>query len=249
MKEGLLIQCFTKQIKLSILLELLYTKKSMIFILIFFSELLVLFFLSRLLTRSISNLLLRITKSQNTTIQLLSFLFLPGIIIHELAHLLIAGMLFVPVGEIEFMPQIKEGGVKLGSVAIGKTDPVRRAIIGVAPVFAGLAVLFAIFSFAFNSSNALILLGGFYGLFAVSNTMFSSRKDIEGLLEVLIVSAIIFLALYFIGFGFPEGFANYFSSNEFMELVKRANLFMLVPLGIDALIYIVAIGSWKSQRA
>lgn len=230
----------------------------MIFIIIFLSELILLFFFSRLLTRSLSSFFLRLTRSQSTTIQLLSFLFLPGIIIHELAHLLVAGMLFVPVGEIEFMPQIKEGGVKLGSVAIGKTDPIRRAVIGVAPVFAGLAVLFAIFSFAFDSSivqtiklnslsDVLILLGGFYGLFAVSNTMFSSKKDIEGLLEVLIVGAIILLTLYFIGIRLPEGFANYFSSKEFTELIKRASLFMLVPLGIDVLVYGVFIGSWKSQ--
>lgn len=209
----------------------------MLYYFIFITELLVLFFLSRLLTRSISSLFLRITKSQSATIQLLSFIFLPGIIIHELAHLLVAGMLFVPVGEIEFLPQIKDNGVKLGSVAIGKTDPIRRAIIGVAPVFAGLAALFAIFSFVFDSSNVLILLGGFYGLFAVSNTMFSSRKDIEGLLEVLIVGAIIFLALYFIGFGFPETFANYFSSKEFSEFIKKADLFLLAPLLIDILLY------------
>lgn len=214
----------------------------MIFIVIFFSELIVLFFLSRLLTRSISSLLLRITKSQSATIQLLSFLFLPGIIIHELAHLLVAGMLFVPVGEIEFMPQIKDNGVKLGSVAIGKTDPIRRAIIGVAPVFAGLATMLealfylssAQFVFIPFPWNIIFLV---YTLFAIGNTMFSSKKDIEGLLEVLIVGAIILLALYFIGFRLPEGFVNYFSSNEFTEFVKRANLFMLVPLGIDVFLY------------
>lgn len=137
----------------------------------------------------------------------------------------------------EFFPQIKDGGVKLGSVSIGKTDPIRRAIIGVAPVFAGLAVLFAIFSFVFDSSNAFILLGGFYGLFAVSNTMFSSKKDIEGLLEVLIVGGLIVLTLYLIGFRFPEAFANYFSSNEFGEIIKKADLFLLTPLLIDGLLY------------
>lgn len=209
----------------------------MVFLAIFLFELVLLFLFSRLLTRSLSSFFLRLTRSQNITIQLLSFLFLPGIIIHELAHLLVAGLLFVPVGEIEFMPQIKEGGVKLGSVGIGKTDPIRRAIIGVAPVFAGLAVLFAIFSFALNSSNVLILAGGFYGLFAVSNTMFSSKKDIEGLLEVLIVGGLIVLTLYFVGFRLPEGFANYFSSKEFSELIKKASLFLLAPLLIDVFLY------------
>ena len=229
---------------MSILLGLLYTKKEMIFIGLFLLELGLLFFFSRLVTYSLSQLFFRLTRSQNATIQLLSFLFLPGIIVHELAHLLVAGLLFVPVGEIEFMPQIKDGGVKLGSVAIGKTDPIRRAIIGVAPVFVGLAIILgslfylssAQFVFIPFPWNIIFLV---YILFAIGSTMFSSRKDAEGLLEVLIVGAIILLTLYFIGFRLPEGFANYFSSNEFTKFVKKANLFMLVPLGIDILIYTV----------
>lgn len=214
----------------------------MIFIVIFFSELVVLFFLSRLLTRSISSLFLRITKSQSVTIQLLSFLFLPGIIIHELAHLLVAGILFVPVGEIEFFPQIKDGGVKLGSVAIGKTDPIRRAVIGVAPVFAGLAIILGALFYLNSAQFAFIpfpwnIIFLVYILFAIGNTMFSSKKDIEGLLEVLIVGAIVLLTLYFIGFGFPEAFANYFSSKEFTEFIRKADLFLLAPLLIDVFLY------------
>lgn len=228
---------------LSIIIE------EMIFIGLFLLELVILFFFARLVTSSLSQFFLRLTRSQNTTIQLLSLLFLPGVIIHELAHLLVAGLLFVPVGEIEFFPQIKDppagGGVKLGSVAIGKTDPLRRAIIGVAPVFAGLAIMLGSLFYLSSAQFAFIpfpwnIIFLVYVLFTIGNTMFSSRKDVEGLLEALIVGAIILFGLYFIGFSLPQGFVNYFSSKEFIELIKTADLFMLAPLGIDIFIYGVA---------
>ena len=79
----------------------------MLFLVLIFLELLVLFLSSRILTRTLSLFFYRVTKSQTTTVYLLSFLFLPGVIIHELAHLLSANLLFVRTGEVEFMPQIR----------------------------------------------------------------------------------------------------------------------------------------------
>ena len=98
-------------------------------VVLFIGELILLFLLSRALTKTLSRFL---------SISALSFLFLPGVIVHELSHMLVAAILIVPIGEIEFMPKRTEGGVKLGSVAIGSCDPIRRAIIGFAPVFVGL---------------------------------------------------------------------------------------------------------------
>src|ERR1700681_939898 len=97
------------------------------FILLFLFEVFILFLVSRLMTRVLSFL----------PIFLISFIFLPGIIIHELSHLLVASILFVKTGEIEFMPQVQDEGLKLGSVSIAKTDPIRRFIIGVSPIILG----------------------------------------------------------------------------------------------------------------
>lgn len=162
----------------------------MIFLPLFFLEICILFSLSRVLSRTLSRFL---------SIQFLSLLFLPGVIVHELSHLLVAGVLFVPIGEIEFLPKRVEGGVKLGSVGIGKTDPIRRAIVGLAPILVGVLSLFAIASFYFAGSYELFTwqtLLPFYASFQIGNTMFSSAKDLEGFLELVLVVGFFTLVFY-----------------------------------------------------
>jgi len=71
-------------------------------------------------------------------------LFFPGTVIHELAHLLAAGLLFVKTGSMEIIPKVMDDEIRLGSVQVAKTDPFRRTIIGVAPVLLGMAIIFGI---------------------------------------------------------------------------------------------------------
>lgn len=212
----------------------------MIFLFLFIFELFVLFFLSQLLTKSLSSFFYRITKSQALTINLLSFLFLPGVIIHELSHMLSAAILMVPVGEIEFMPKVSDNGVKLGSVEIGRTDPIRRAIIGFAPVLAGTALIISLIYFIY-SLDGLLLFWKFaiilYIVFEIGNTMFSSRKDLEGTIELLLVFLIIFISLYLLGVRIPENFINFIFSEANIELIKKGNLFLIIPILADLLIF------------
>src|SRR5579859_1313470 len=126
----------------------------MFFFILFLIELLCLFFLSKELTKVLSQLLLHITRSSETTIQILSFLFLPGVIVHELSHMFMASLLFVRVGTIEFLPQIHGDTVKLGSVQVARTDPFRRLLIGVAPLLGGMGILLLLFvSLSFDISR------------------------------------------------------------------------------------------------
>ncbi len=197
-------------------------------IIVFVVELTGLFFLSQVLTRNLSSFFYRVSKNKNVTIQLLSFLFLPGVIVHELAHLVVASVLFVPVGEIEFTPKLQEGGgVKLGSVAIAKTDPVRRAIIGFAPVLAGLLIIFT--TFYYNPPIFLIC----YILFEVGNTMFSSEKDMEGALELLLTAIVVVVLLYVIGVRIDFSIFRGFFSSDITTFIKKADLFLSIPIGID----------------
>lgn len=213
---------------------------SNVFLVLFFFELVLLFFLSRFLTQSLSRLFLRITKSQHLTISLLAILFLPGVIVHELAHLITASILLVRTGEIEFMPKITDDGVKLGSVAIAKTDPFRRAIIGVAPVLVGTAIIivslfyFTVIDLPISSTIKIIL--ELFILFEIGNTMFSSKKDMEGTIEVVVILILITGALFFVGFRMPQSILDYFSSQMVVEVVEKVSLLMLIPLGIDLLV-------------
>lgn len=215
----------------------------MVYIGLFFFELVLLFFLSRELTKSLSTILFRLTKSQTATIHILSFLFLPGVIIHELAHMLVASVLFVPVGEIEFFPKITEAGVKLGSVSIAKTDPVRRALIGAAPVFVGLSILLGIL-FYFDTLHTggesfiwwMILIAG-YAVFEIGNTMFSSHKDMEGTLELFGAIGLIGIVLYGLGIRIDISSILGVLTTEMVLFIQKADVFLSLPIVIDVFLW------------
>lgn len=200
-------------------------------------EIAVLFLLSRSMSKTLSKFM---------SVSLLSIIFLPGIIIHELSHLFSAMILFVPVGDMEFIPRKEGNSVKLGSVEIGKTDPVRRSIIGFAPVFAGLIIvvgvvyLFSSNILFFQNKNLYIFIAVIfilvYLLFAISNTMFSSRKDMEGTLEILITLLIVFTAFYILGFHPPLSWLNKLFTKELIGVIQKSTVFLLAPIAIDLFI-------------
>jgi len=209
----------------------------MVYFVLIFLEIAVLF----LLSRSISKVL-----SKFMSINFLSFLFLPGVIVHELSHLLMSIILFVPVGDMEFAPKISSNGIKLGSVEIAKTDPIRRSIIGFAPVFVGLMIVVNIV-YIFTSNIlffrdkdtyvfAAVVLAITYILFAISNTMFSSKADMEGTLEILITLLIIFAAAYILGFRLQLIFIEKLFTKEIIEVIRKSAIFLLVPIIIDLVI-------------
>lgn len=201
----------------------------MVFALVFVFEVIFLFFLSKTLTRSLYFL----------PINLISFLFLPGIIIHELSHFLIASLLFVSVGDIEFTPQVKDGELKLGRVSIGKTDPIRRFLIGVAPLVFGLSVILGLLYLvqANKLSDLLVLVLLSYILFGVGNTMFSSKKDMEGALVLLVFAVIVFIAVYLLGFRIQLSWLQTPFFAKIFENFQKADLYLLVLIGLDSTIY------------
>lgn len=211
----------------------------MLFIFAFLLLNLLLFFLSRLLVRDISNVFYRITKSKKWTIYLLAILFLPGTFIHEIAHFLTALFLFVPVGEVEFIPTFEEKGrVKLASVSIGKADSLRRTLIGIAPFILGTGVILASISYAINANLtgnfwALVILG--YIVFEVGNTMFASRKDLEGVGTLLLILAIFYAAFLLLGFRLPAFDPTTLLTDKVVSLFKTADTFLLVPVFVDIL--------------
>ena len=186
------------------------------------------------------------TLSRFMSIDLMSFIFSPGIIVHELSHLFMAVILFVPVGDMEFTPKKSGNGVKLGSIEIAKTDPIRRSMIGFAPIFIGLAIvvgivyLFGSNILFFQNLNLYVFIAVIfvliYLLFAISNTMFSSKADMEGTLEILIAILIILGAAYILGFR-PSAIAldKIFTKN-FIEIIQKSTYFLLVPIVIDLFI-------------
>lgn len=209
----------------------------MIYFAFLLAEVIILFFLSRLVSKTFSGFM---------SINWLSFIFLPGVIIHELSHLFVAAILFVPVGEMEFVPRKHGDSVKLGSVEIGKTDPIRRSLIGFAPFFVGLAIIVSgVYLFNQNISFfqnlnpyafVLSILVFAYLMFAIGNTMFASKRDLEGSLEILIAILIILAAGYLLGFRLPIGFLEKLITKDLLIVIQKSVMFLLVPICIDLLI-------------
>ncbi|MBP9718942.1 MAG: hypothetical protein KBD46_00570 [Candidatus Levybacteria bacterium] len=199
----------------------------MLYFWIFAIELLFLFFLSHEVTKACSRVF---------SLYLLAFLFFPGTLLHELAHYFMALILFVPVGHMEFIPKVHGTSVKLGSVMIGKTDPFRRALIGLAPLFGGLVCLlgaiyyFSSFPLQIWILNILLLL---FIVFEISNTMFSSRRDVEGIPALLAVISIFVISAWILDIRIPEPIVTYVSSITFQTFFQQLSLYLLIPLGLD----------------
>lgn len=224
----------------------------MIIFLIFIAEIILLFLFSRSLTNSLARLLYKISRNKGFTYNVLAVIFLPGTIIHEIAHMLIAGIMFVPSGDMEIFPQIEGDEVRFGSVKIAESDPIRRFIIGVAPVIFGLILMFAVLIFSlqfFNASSpwwqiALVV----FLVFEISNTMFSSSKDMEGALVLFLVIffliAVFLASLYFTNN--LSGFLNWINSllalqgQALQGYFKNLVVLLLIPLGID-LVFIIPV--------
>lgn len=207
----------------------------MIYLLIFGVEFLFLFILSRVLVRLLSRFL---------AIRLFHFILLPGVVVHELAHLITSEVLLVRTGGLNFSPEPDGDKLVMGSVGIEKTDPIRRAIIGFAPVLVGIAIIaFSVFYFlsggsplSFPWNFALV----FFIVFEVGNTMFSSKKDLEGMFLLLLIALIVVIASYFLGFRLPDNIVSFFNSESFIEIVKKGIWVLLFPIAIDSAVILLA---------
>lgn len=159
-----------------------------------------------------TTLFITLFRSRRIAISLITALYLPGTIIHELAHLIVAEVLRVKTAGISFTPEIeeqnhKETQVKLGHVQVAESDPIRKYLIGFAPIFAGiffLSLLIWLFQHFWPQLTDLKLQVGFvlligYLLFSISNNMFSSKKDLEGFIFILPFLVILAVAIYWSG--------------------------------------------------
>ena len=100
--------------------------------------LLPLVFLQRLLHREIQSVIYLLTRNLQLTIALFSFLFLPGVFLHELSHYLMAWILGVPTHGFSLIPHtLPDGRLQMGYVETRRTDIVRDSLIGLAPLIAG----------------------------------------------------------------------------------------------------------------
>ncbi len=143
------------------------------------------------------------TGKAERAVALYALILLPGVLLHELSHWLMATFVGVRTGSFSLIPRAQaDGSVQLGYVEYYKgraLGPIRESLIGGAPLMAGTAVIlligFRVFGVAdlatavqsgnvdslaaaldqlFQTNDFLVWL---YLLFAVGNAMMPSRSD------------------------------------------------------------------------
>jgi len=219
----------------------------------------ILYLLQRAVVNNLSFFSYRLTKKGTVGVYLYFLFFLPGIILHELAHLFTALILGVPAGQLALFPRQKneeENGSNnwvLGSVMTVETDILRTGLIGFAPMFLGIFCMMIIVMFGLgikeinDIGNFWFSLGiGYpvwqavlliYLLMAVTNTMFLSKEDRSGIWIVPGILLILFLVLNFFGLQFSSEILGFITQviliiNFCFGITCLVNFLFLIPLSL-----------------
>jgi hypothetical protein len=185
-------------------------------LLVLLSEVIFLSLVTTKLTATVFVLLLHMTRSRSVSISVLSLILFPGTVIHELSHLFVAEILGVHTGKLTLVPDsVSSDEIQTGSVTIVQTDPFRRTLIGIAPLFVGTGTLCALayfFGIQFqpimntgswealaNWKSIAMLFFYYYSIGTISTSMFSSSEDLKGSLPVVLTLGLIIGGLWMAG--------------------------------------------------
>jgi hypothetical protein len=180
--------------------------------------------LQRTLHHEIQSIFLIITRHPGITIIAFSLIFLPGVFLHELSHLVMAKLLGIRTGRFSLIPEpLPNGQLRMGYVEAARVDMLRDSLVGVAPFISG--ILFVAFaaverlhlvvmwdtlrngqwSLFFMGLSALPTIPDFwlwiYLTFAVSSTMMPSDSDRTAWLPLGLVIGILFALALAAGIG------------------------------------------------
>ena len=213
--------------------------------------------LQRFLHREIQAVFLILTRDTRLTMGIFSFIFLPGVLLHESSHFLMAKILAVRTGKFSIFPKsLPDGRLQLGYVETAKSDIIRDSLIGAAPLIIGtlfvayvaiyhlqMRVLWDVFR---NGQFDLFWIGvralpqvpdfylWFYLAFAVSSTMMPSESDRHAWLELVISIGVL------VGIALLVGAGPWMLSN----IAPRLSNFLssvAVIFGLSAFVHIVLI--------
>jgi hypothetical protein len=178
-----------------------------------------LLWIKRWITFHLQELGMRWVGDPDVTLILYFVIVLPGVVVHELSHWLMAKVLGVRVSRLSIGPKRKGRShmVSLGSVQVGKVDPLRASLIGLAPLLGGTTAVLLIGYLALDVGQLAEVMtsGGMEGvlagleqavyvpdfwlwlylIFAISNVMLPSYSDMATVRPVLIFLAIIAIVL------------------------------------------------------
>jgi hypothetical protein len=151
-----------------------------------------LWWLSSLVASHFQGLLLLLTRSSTASSAGYDLVVLPGVVLHELAHMLVAVLLGVRVVRADLFRFRRPGDPRQGEVIVERVDPLRMSLVGAGPLLAGLPVVLLLLHWLHVPPLGLTpgtiqalrpLLGEpwsllrLYLLWAIANAMFPSAAD------------------------------------------------------------------------
>jgi hypothetical protein len=179
----------------------------------------------RSLHRELQAIFFILTRSPALALGLFSFLFFPGVLLHEGSHFVMAMLLGVHTGRVSLLPKPVAGGKKLqlGFVETASAGMLRDALIGAAPLISGgiLVAYIGLVRLDLTSAGLAMLQGKsldvyqavlalvakpdfwlwFYLSFVISSTMLPSASDRRAWLPVGGVIIGFFLLIILLGAG------------------------------------------------
>lgn len=163
--------------------------------------------LNRWFSRRVQSISLLIFGNRTASLHLYALLMLPGTLIHELSHFIVAKLLGVRTGRISLRPHPSPDGHwwQLGNIRVAETDIVRGSLIGLAPLLVGSALLVGIVHWGLGVStltagpqsgtpglgNLQRTWPWLYLLLVIGNSMFPSPSDRRTWLPMGIYMAIL----------------------------------------------------------
>ena len=104
--------------------------------------------IQRQVHKEIQTIFYLLTRKRRVALSLFALVFLPGVFIHEISHLVVARLTGVRTGRFSLVPKTtSRGQLQLGYVETERTDWLRGSLIGAAPLIAGGSLI------AFLASN------------------------------------------------------------------------------------------------
>lgn len=211
----------------------------MLYIGLFLFEMYLLYLLANKVNDFIYIFFKKIFKNTRITVYLMSFVLLPGTFLHEAAHFLTAKILYVPVKSFSLKPTVIKNDIIFGSVLMQKSDPIRSFLIGGAPVIFGLMFMYiAFYFFPIEKAleNAWVAVFMIILIFQISNTMFSSRKDMESAIFIIVFLLTSITILFILKDYLPiTGLIGFINNPVNTEIIRQISLYLLFPIVINGI--------------
>jgi len=213
---------------------------------IFFLEIVLIYILSRQAITEIFHLLRIFFKNDKFIFSLVTVFFLPGTLIHEIAHFFGATVLMLRVREVKIFPEWQKNYIKLGSVVYEKKDFFRGILVGIAPFFAGLFFFWVLGQFKLfpNENLWLNILFG-YLIYTVSSTMFSSPQDLIDIIFIIPLILIIWAIVYIFKIDINQLLTNKKLIENLLNLIREINFYLIFSLAVNLSVVLV----FKSLRS